>query len=125
METTNHLQVKYNHCFKKPALNDVGWGLVQLVVKFYDNNPEQGFKTGPSSECLLEFDTLYKPLCHHVRFIYLGLICLVLCCKLNQAISSFCINIYLKLISLIKGIPYVPHVYSVPCLNEEGRRDRL
>ena len=33
-------------------------------------NPEQGFKTGSSSESLLKFDTRSKPLGHHSRFMF-------------------------------------------------------
>ena len=32
------------------------------------HNPDQGFKPGSSSACLLEFDTRSKPLGHHGRF---------------------------------------------------------
>ena len=52
--------------------------LVMGVIRFEHlthQNPEQGFKPGSSSECLLEFDTRSKPLSHHGR-LYLRVITL-------------------------------------------------
>ena len=49
--------------------------LVMGVIRFEHlthQNPEQGFKPGSSSECLLEFDTRSKPLGHHGRLSVLG-----------------------------------------------------
>ena len=52
-------------------------------------NPERGCEPGSLSECLLKFDTLSKPLGHHVRLIYAFIRISFVVLKFQVHVASF------------------------------------
>ena len=62
------MSIVSNTCHPAPCY----WNSDKVFLLLSDQycNPEQGFKPGSSSECLLEFDTRSKPLGHHGRLVF-------------------------------------------------------